>query len=90
MAENKVPWTPGPIAVEKCGCGRCEQYRLSTQGGVGFSLADATLYAAAPEMAELLRELRRNMRNSVTGAASRATWNKVNALVSRIEGAADA
>lgn len=44
--------TPGPVHIYKCTCGDpiCSQYTLSTQGGVGFSLGDARLYAAAPDL----------------------------------------
>lgn len=53
--------TPGPIRIEKCRCGHkaCTQHTLSTQGSVGFELADAKLYAAAPDMAQEIRELRK-------------------------------
>ena len=38
--------------IHKCQCGHpaCGQYMLSTQGGVGFSLEDARLYAASKEL----------------------------------------
>lgn len=47
------------VRILKCGCGdrACSQYRLSTQGSVGFSLADATLYAAAPDLLAVAREM---------------------------------
>lgn len=53
-----TPWTKGPIRITKCPCGHpnCTQYTLSTQQSVGFELADARLYAAAPEMADLLAQ----------------------------------
>ena len=56
---SDTPWTPGPISVRKCPCGHraCSQYTISTQGSAGFGLADAMLYAAAPDMAEALKNL---------------------------------
>lgn len=44
------------VTVSKCLCGHpsCDQYLLSTSKGVGFSLEDATLYAAAPELLDAL------------------------------------
>ncbi len=49
---TQMQHTPGPIRITKCACGDpiCDQYCLSTQGGVGFSHADALLYAAAPDL----------------------------------------
>lgn len=42
----------GKITYEKCRCGDpvCKQYILSNQGSVGFTLEDARLFAAAPEL----------------------------------------
>lgn len=52
--------TPGPVHIFKCTCGDpiCSQYTLSTQGGVGFSLGDARLYAAAPDLLVALHSAR--------------------------------
>lgn len=49
--------------IQKCYCGHkaCDQYTLSTQGGVGFSLHDATLYAAAEEMLAALQLVARHI-----------------------------
>lgn len=51
--------TPGPVHIERCKCGHpaCSQYTLSTQRSVGFDLADATLYAAAPELLEVAEDI---------------------------------
>lgn len=58
MATEQEGHMPRPVTISKCACGDpvCGQYTLSTQGSVGFSLADATLYAAAPDLLEALRE----------------------------------
>jgi hypothetical protein len=44
------------VRVVKCPCGHraCSQYTLTTQGSVGFSKANADLYAASPELYEVL------------------------------------
>jgi hypothetical protein len=49
-----------PVQIQKCSCGHpsCNQYTLSTQGGVGFSLEDATLYAAAETMRAALEAVK--------------------------------
>lgn len=45
------------VTYSKCRCGDrvCKQYTLSTQGSVGFELADARLYAASPKMLAALQ-----------------------------------
>ena len=42
------------VHISKCNCGHpsCNQYTLSTQRSGVFSLEDATLYAAAPDLLE--------------------------------------
>lgn len=104
MADGQDKWSPGEWRAVRHGgkweiisdahgligivSAPCSGERLC--GDEAASIVIAQLMAAAPEMAEALQELRRNMRKGVTGAESRATWAKVNALLSRIEGAADA
>lgn len=47
------------VQVLKCQCGDpiCRQYTLSTQGPVGFTLEEATLYAAAKDLRDALENL---------------------------------
>ncbi len=47
------------VAVRKCKCGHpgCDQYIISTQRSSGLDLADANLYAAAPDMYDALEAL---------------------------------
>lgn len=48
------------VTYRKCACGDpvCDQYTLSDQGSVGFTLDRARLYAAAEDMLEALRVVR--------------------------------
>lgn len=48
-----------PTVVQKCQCGHpsCKQYTLSSQGSVGFTLEDATLYAASHDLLAALADM---------------------------------
>ena len=52
------------VKIEPCRCGDpiCKQFRLSTQGTVGFSEADARLYAGAPLLFHAATECRKAQR----------------------------
>lgn len=56
ITDKKAMHTPGPIYYSKCQCGDpiCEKYHLQHASDGGLSLADARLYAAAPELLESL------------------------------------
>lgn len=70
------------VKVLKCQCGHptCKQYTLSTQGGVGFSLEDATIYAAAEDMLAALEAIKaEGLRNHNT--RTRDWWPQVLAAI---------
>jgi hypothetical protein len=54
--------TPGPWKIKRCSCGSPSCHRYSTDNGFfyqgsGYSIEDARLIAAAPELLEALEKL---------------------------------
>ena len=80
-------WNDPVTTIHKCQCGHptCKQYTLSTQGGVGFSLEDATLYAAADTMLDALEAVK------AEGSFNHSTrcrdwWPQVLAAIAKAKG----
>lgn len=100
MENSNTPWTPGPWVAEEADFFGDHNIILADSAGDSSAIAavvsnlrpalevanNASLIAAAPEMAEALRELRDNNRKGVTGSKARDTWTKVNAILASIEG----
>lgn len=63
MADEHAGVHAQNVTYHKCRCGHpaCSQYTLSTQGGVGFDLADARLYAAASDLLSACQEFVRKV-----------------------------
>lgn len=59
MIEPLTGYTPKPWSKHKCLCGHpsCNQYTISTQGSVGFVVADARLIVAAPDLRDMVPTL---------------------------------
>ena len=59
---TETEWTPGPWTVQKCSCDspHCPLHQTSNGSfyqGTGYSLADAQLIAAAPELYATLDDM---------------------------------
>lgn len=84
-----------PTVVQKCQCGHpsCKQYTLSSQGSVGFTLEDATLYAASHDMLAalesarvMLRKAAYHARNSLLRSDFNQQADQIDALIAKARG----
>ena len=82
--------TPGPWSYRKCPCGMagCDQYKINTQGSVGFSEEDARLIAASPELLEALQGMLVEKPIDEILAYAKAAKEKARAVIAKATGEA--